>query len=225
VPIEQAIVPIVGRQEAVTDQLRFAILGGTLLPGEELRDTALASWLGVSVTPVRQALARLAGEGLVEIEPNQPKRVAPLDRESAIAIIDLVKALSLTAVTWALAKITEDDLVPMHEASQRFVEALERGDVDQAVAHVDRFWQLLYRAARNPALDDILESTRQKMVRVVWLYSAYELHPEFLDDHRQNLRDIEDRNAAGVIARLGKRLDAIRSAVAESVDAPWEQRG
>jgi DNA-binding GntR family transcriptional regulator len=111
--------------------------------------------------------------------------------------------------------------VPMHEASKGFVDALGRGDVDRAVVFTDRFWQLLYSAARNPALDSILESVRMKMVRVVWLYSAYDVHPEFLEDHRQNLRDIEDRNAAGVIARLGKRLDAIRSTIAESADTPW----
>ena len=209
-----------GRQETVTDQIRFAILSGTLLPAEELREQALAHWLGVSATPVRVALARLAGEGMVEVD-GKHKRVAPLDRDSAIAIIDLVKALSLTAVTWALARITDEDLVPMREASAGFVDALGRGDVDRAVVCTDRFWQLLYAAAHNPALDSILESVRMKMVRVVWLYSAYDVHPEYLEDHRQNLRDIEERDAAGVIARLGKRLDAIRASIAESADTPW----
>jgi DNA-binding GntR family transcriptional regulator len=60
----------------VTDQIRFAILSGTLIPGEELREQALAHWLGVSATPVRVALARLAGEGMVEID-GKDKRVAP----------------------------------------------------------------------------------------------------------------------------------------------------
>jgi len=224
VPLEHVDLPAVGRRAAVTEQLRIAILTGTLLPGEVLRESALAAWLGVSVTPVREAVARLVGEGLVEDDGRGPKRVCGLDRETAFGIIDVVKALSLTAITWALARITDEELAPIRDASAGFTAALSCGDVDTAVADVDRFWQLLYSAAHNPTLDDVLESVRMKMVRVVWLYSAPTMYPEYLDDHRQNLQDIEDRNAAGVIARLGRRLDAIRTAIADAAEAPWGDR-
>ena len=63
-------------------QLRDAILDGTLEPGEHLRDAAIADWLGLSRTPIREALARLEEYGLVETSPNRYTRVAPLNARS-----------------------------------------------------------------------------------------------------------------------------------------------
>jgi DNA-binding GntR family transcriptional regulator len=221
VPTEHATLPQADRPQAVTDRIRIAVLSGTLLPGEPLEEASLGEWLGADTPLVREALAELTGEGLVRADHDGRRTVAPLDRESALAIIDLVKAVSLTAITWSLANITDDDIAALREASDNFASALEAGAVEEAVGEVDRFWQLLFRAARNSALDEILESVRTKMIRVVWLYSAASAYGAYLDDHRGNMEDIERRDASALIARLGRRLDAMRALIAEADDAPW----
>jgi DNA-binding GntR family transcriptional regulator len=68
-------------RDVVFDKILSAVLDGTLVPGERLNDVELVKWLGVSRTPVREALVRLASYGLVEIEANRYTRVASLDAD------------------------------------------------------------------------------------------------------------------------------------------------
>lgn len=77
------------RAEWVDAQLRRAILSGELAPGERLRAEHLAQQYGVSPTPLRETFMRLAGEGLVVVEPQRGARVAPLDVAEAVEIYDL----------------------------------------------------------------------------------------------------------------------------------------
>lgn len=79
----------VTRRDAVVDSLRDAIVTGALEPGAFLRETALAAQLGVSATPVREAMGVLQAEGLVEIEAHRHKRVTPIDRVATHDLLDV----------------------------------------------------------------------------------------------------------------------------------------
>src|SRR3954462_14309070 len=84
-PVPDSLSPL--ERELLRDRayvrLRDAIVGGTLAPGERLRDQELCEWLGLSRTPVREALGRLEQDGLVQTAPQRFTRVAPLDRRAA----------------------------------------------------------------------------------------------------------------------------------------------
>src|SRR3954468_2113782 len=82
--------------------LRDAIVDGTLQPGERLRDQELCTWLGLSRTPVREALGRLERDGLVETAPQRFTRVAPLDRRTARDAFPVVAALHALAAELAV---------------------------------------------------------------------------------------------------------------------------
>src|SRR4051812_696811 len=86
--------------------IRDAIVDGTLQPGEKLKDQELCSWLGLSRTPVREALGRLEQDGLVETAPQRFTRVAPLDRREARDAFSLVAALHALAAELAAARLT-----------------------------------------------------------------------------------------------------------------------
>ncbi|MDA0183615.1 GntR family transcriptional regulator, partial [Solirubrobacter phytolaccae] len=81
--------------------IRDAIVDGTLAPGERLRDAELCAWLGLSRTPVREALNRLEQDGLVETEPQRFTRVTPLDRRAARDAFPVVAALHALAAELA----------------------------------------------------------------------------------------------------------------------------
>src|SRR4051794_41826036 len=81
--------------------LREAIVDGTLAPGERLRDQELCSWLGLSRTPVREAIGRLEQDGLVETAPQRFTRVAPLDRRAARGAFPVVASLHALAARLA----------------------------------------------------------------------------------------------------------------------------
>jgi DNA-binding GntR family transcriptional regulator len=225
VPSAQTTTRVFGRREAVTRQLRYAIVTGALNPGEVVKEPELAAWLGVSVTPVREALSRLAGEGLVEIRANKPKRVAPLDRAGARQLVDVYQVLVVTAVSWAGSRITAEDLEYLREAKDAFVAALGRGDPDAGVVHLDRYYERLFGAAGNAELDAIMRTVRAKMLRVIRLYSPASLYPEFAENHSRNFANLEKGDTDAVIAAMSARLDAVRALLAGSTDDPWTTPG
>lgn len=138
-------------------RLRDAIVDGTFEPGEQLRDQDLAGWLGVSRTPVREALLRLGQAGLVLAAPGRSTTVADLDVRAIRDAQAVVAAMHRLAVEEAVAELSADDLAAMREANDRFAVALERGDADAALAADDDFHAVPVRAAANAAIEAVLE--------------------------------------------------------------------
>ena len=120
-------------RDDVYRRLRDAIVDGTFTPGEQLRDLELAAWLGVSRTPVREALLRLAQNGLVLAHPGRSTIVSPLDVREVRDARDVVAAMHEVAVREAVPVLTEEDLAAMRDANRRFAAAGETGDVESAV--------------------------------------------------------------------------------------------
>jgi DNA-binding GntR family transcriptional regulator len=136
------------REEAYT-KLRDAILDGTFEPGEQLRDAELSAWLGLSRTPIREALARLEEYGLVESKPNSFTRVAPLGRRDAEDAFHVVAALHALAARLGVPRISARELRSMRTANADFAAALVRADVDAALEADDRFHSVLVQASAN----------------------------------------------------------------------------
>jgi DNA-binding GntR family transcriptional regulator len=144
-------------RDDVYTRLRDAIVDGTLLPGERLRDQELAAWLGVSRTPVREALLQLGQAGLVLAAPGRSTTVATLDARSLMGAQSVVAAMHRLAVEQAVPLLRPADLAAMREANARFAEALRQGDPDAAIAADDDFHGIPVRAAGNPAAETVLE--------------------------------------------------------------------
>jgi DNA-binding GntR family transcriptional regulator len=145
--------------------IRDAIVDGTLQPGERLRDQELTEWLGLSRTPVREALGRLEQDGLVETEPQRFTRVAPLDRRAARDVFPIVAAIHALAAELGVPRLTGDDLDRMRAANERFAAALKADDVDAALAADDAFHAVLLTASLNtellPTLDRLMPRLRR----------------------------------------------------------------
>src|SRR4029450_11895331 len=144
-------------------RLRDAILDGTLEPGEQLKDAEIADWLGLSRTPIREALARLEEYGLVETSPNRYTRVASLSARNARDAFAVVAALHALAASLGVARISDQELVAMREANRDFAAALHEASVDDALASDDRFHAVLVRASANQEIAHSLERLMPKI--------------------------------------------------------------
>ena len=138
-------------------RLRDAIVDGTFAPGEQLKDLELAAWLGVSRTPVREALLRLAQSGLVLSQPGRSTIVSTLDAREIRDARDVVAAMHGVAVREAVPALTEADVAAMRDANRRFAAALDSGDVESAVRADDDLHGVLVDIAGNRALTTVLE--------------------------------------------------------------------
>lgn len=146
--------------------LRDAIVDGTLAPGERLRDQELTEWLGLSRTPVREALNRLEQDGLVETAPQRFTRVAPLDRRAARDAFPIVAAIHALAAELGTPRLTTADLDAMRAANERFAAALHDQDVDAALAADDAFHAVLITASANGELSRTLDRLMPRLRRL-----------------------------------------------------------
>jgi DNA-binding GntR family transcriptional regulator len=159
VPIPQDV-PDVSRRllrDDVHGRLRDAIIDGTFAPGEQLRDQELAEWLGVSRTPVREALLRLAAAGLVVARPGRSTVVSTLDARSLREARDVVAAMHELAVREAVASLTSADVEQMRAANEQFRAAVEAGDAQAAVRADDALHGVLVTVSGNRSLMAVLE--------------------------------------------------------------------
>lgn len=158
------------RRELLRDdvyrRLRDAIVEGTLAPGEQLRDNELASWLGVSRTPIREALLRLAQAGLVVTAPGRSTTVTSLDDRATRDAQSVVAAMHRLAVHEAVGQLTAQDLTAMRRANRRFATALRAGDVDAALQADDELHAIPVRAAANGAVATVLDQFTPLLRRV-----------------------------------------------------------
>ena len=146
--------------------IRDAIVDGTLAPEERLRDQELCAWLGLSRTPVREALSRLEQDGLVETEPQRYTRVTPLDRRAARDAFPVVAALHQLAAELAAPRLTDSDRDAMRAANNRFSLALRDGDVDAALQADDDFHGVFVTAAANAEIQRALERLMPRIRRL-----------------------------------------------------------
>ena len=115
-------------RDDVLERIRDAIVDGTLTPGEQVRDADLATWLGVSRTPVREALLELGRAGLVRSSPGRSTVISPLEREGVRDAQRVVAAMHRLAVLTAVPRMTAVDLDRMRAANARFTAAHAAGD-------------------------------------------------------------------------------------------------
>ncbi|GIF53555.1 DNA-binding GntR family transcriptional regulator [Asanoa ferruginea] len=137
--------------------IRDAIVDGTLTPGERLNDADLARWLGISRTPVREALARLDEAGLVRTKPGRYTMVSPLDVRAVRAAQSVTSAMHELAVREALPNLSAAELDAMRAANNRFAAALRANDVDAAIAADDEFHGVAVTACANGAVRTVLD--------------------------------------------------------------------
>ena len=143
-------------REDVLARLRDAIVDGTLAPGEQLRDGDLAAWLGVSRTPVREALLELGRAGLVRAVPGRSTAVAPVDAAAVRDAQAVVAAMHALAVREAVPRLSPGDLDAMRAANADFAAAHRRGDVDAAMDADDRFHRVAIDVSGNRAVAGVL---------------------------------------------------------------------
>ncbi|CAM3541016.1 GntR family transcriptional regulator [Nocardioides zeicaulis] len=191
-------------RHTVHDRLRDAIVDGTLAPGEVLRDAELAAWLGVSRTPVREALLRLAAAGLVRTAPGRSTAVAEIDVAEVRDAQAVVAGMHRLAVAEAVGRMSEADLGLMRDAQERFAAAVAAGDTDAALAADDDFHAVPVATSGNRAIAAVLDQFNPVVRRLERLRFASEAATESVALH-QRLLDACERGDAAAASEVSFR--------------------
>jgi DNA-binding GntR family transcriptional regulator len=151
--------------QRVHDHLRDEILSGRLTPGTELSEVALAESLGVSRGPIREALGRLAAEGLVTIRPRRGAVVRELSGEEFIEAYQVREALEMMAVRLAVPRLTREHVAELERSIDEMTTCGEGGDVTGFFEANATFHQVFFEAAGNGMLFDIYRQLRGQIDR------------------------------------------------------------
>jgi DNA-binding GntR family transcriptional regulator len=180
--------------------LRDAIVNGDLPPGVTIRDAELAKQVGLSRTPVREALARLTDEGLVETKPHAWTRVTPLLLRDARDALVVVRAMHELAVRLAVPLMTAPHHEEMRAANQRFAIALERGDVQGALDADDAVHGVPITVLGNRALAATIEHQLPLIRRLERLRFGSLLGRRSIGWHDQLIEACEERDVDSAVA-------------------------
>ncbi|TFV57044.1 GntR family transcriptional regulator [Mycobacterium sp. PS03-16] len=153
-------------REQAYESIRDAIINGTLAPGEKLRDPELEEWLGISRTPIREALARLEAAGLVHTTPGRSTVVSEIERRAVLNAQDVAAAMHALAVRTAVPLMGRTDFDEMTRANKKFAEAMSRGDAEAAMRSDDEFHGVAVRACQNAVIGQVLEQVTPVLRRL-----------------------------------------------------------
>ena len=200
-------------------RVRGLILSGELAPGEVLPQARLAGTIGMSTTPLREALRRLKQEGLVELDAHRDARVRPLDAAEARDLLELRQTLDPLAASLAAERRTETDVAEVRAA----LEGLETLSSPPSPAQLDshrRFHAAIHRASHNALLSETLDGLWTKTDR----YRRHGLEAGRSDaerearatEHRLLFEALRDADAQGAAELMRRHVDT--SLVARSLD-------
>ena len=187
--------------EQVCQKLREALGAGVFAPGERLTIRSVATSLGVSLTPAREALNILAAEGALETAPNRTMIVAPLSIERLRVITEIRVALETVAGATAASRLTDKEIAHAAAANDLLIAATEAKDFKQAVRHNHEFHFTIYAGARMPTLLKMIEGLWLRTGAYVNLiYPAFGLARKGVENHSRAALAVKARDGAALAA-------------------------
>jgi len=209
-----------GLRRRVFDLIEEAVLNGTYKPGDSLTESRLAAELGVSRTPVREALTRLEQEGLVRLVPNKGALVtgiSPKDIQDIYTIRIMIEGL---AARWAAEQISDEELKQLQEAIELEEFYTLKNDLEHLLQLDSRFHQIMYAASKSRPLMYMLKTFHQYIQHARSLsletpgraYKALQEHKAILQAIREHDgRRAEDLTAEHIRRASENLLNAVRN--------------
>ena len=221
---ERKLLPIVldgykPLRDVVFETLRDAIITQVLKPGERLMEIQLADEMGVSRTPVREAIRKLELEGLVIMVPRKGAYVAGVSMKDIHEVYEVRAALEMLAVSLAAERITDEELDALERQVLKESEAEASEDTDEHtldnIVYIDTtFHDIIYQAANNQRLVQFLNILQEQLQR----FRAASLSrpgrsKTALEEHKQIIEALSERNGELASKLAKEHIDNAESAM------------
>lgn len=201
-------------RDVVFNTLREAILKGELHPGERLMELQLAAKLGVSRTPIREAIRMLEQEGLAVTVPRKGAEVARMTEKDMEDVLQVREALDELAVNIACDQITEEQLEELCLSMKEFEAATKTDDVKRIAQADVRFHDIIYQSTGNLKLVTMLNNLREQMYRyrVEYLKDEHS-YSNLMKEHKDIVDGLTARDKQKAIKAMQIHVDNQATAV------------
>ena len=205
-------------RDVVFNTLREAILKGELKPGERLMELQLAAKLGVSRTPIREAIRKLELEGLVLMIPRKGAEVAKISEKSLRDVLEVRRSLEELAAELACQRMDAEALKDLEDAQKAFIQAVESGETMTTTEADEHFHDVIYMGTGNTRLVQILNNLREQMYRYRLEYiKDAEKRQILLVEHESILRAIRSRHVAEAKEAVRAHIDNQEITVSKNI--------
>ena len=176
-------------RDLVYDELKMKIMMGVISPGTRMMEVELAEEMGVSRTPVREAIRKLEKEGMISIEPRRGAYASSLSNQDMVDILEVRQTMEGLAADLATVRFTEDQKKELLDVSEAFNQAVASGDMEQMIALDTLFHHLIVEGTGNKLLAVMVGQLQDMVLRFRYLYyddfrraeKMPEEHKEILD--------------------------------------------
>lgn len=173
-------------RDVIFDTLREAIIVGELKPGQRLMEVQLAEKMGVSRTPVREAIRKLELEGLVEMLPRKGAHVAELSVKDIMDVLEVRATLDGLATSLSATRITDDEKKELRHLLDQFINYVEKENLQGSIKKDVEFHDVIYRSSRNDKLIQISNNLREQIQRFRIVYiKDYSNSRELIREHTE----------------------------------------
>lgn len=205
-------------RDVVFNTLRQAILLGELKPGERLMEIQLANKLGVSRTPIREAIRKLELEGLVLMIPRKGAEVAEIKEKSLRDVLEVRKALEELSVELACDRITPELIEELEKSAEEFCRVLKSENVTEMAKADVNFHDVIYKAADNQRLMQLLSNLGEQMYRYrVEYLKDPAVHGKLLEEHKEIIRCIREGKKEEAVEIVCEHIDNQVAAVSDVI--------
>jgi len=205
-------------REIVFESLREAIISGVLKPGERMMEVQLAEEMGVSRTPVREAIRKLELEGFVIMVARKGAYVAGISSKDVSEVFEIRAALEGLAAALAAERINDSEKEELERVLVYKAASVEANDFSSLIEKDTEFHELIYKASRNERLMQIISNLREQINRFRMVSLA---HPgrgrEALEEHRKIAEAIADRDFTLAQALAQEHIGNAENALLESM--------
>ena len=192
-------------RDVVFNTLRQAILTGELKPGERLMEIHLANKLGVSRTPIREAIRKLELEGLVTMIPRRGAEVAQITEKSMNDVLEVRRAMDALCVELACDRITPEELQDLKKACDTFEAAVKTDDIKQIAQADVALHDIIVQATGNQRLIQLVNNLSEQMYRYRFEYiKDFSQHERLVEEHKVIYESIvkKDKETASNMAKV-----------------------
>ncbi len=207
-------------RDVVFKTLRQGILTGELKPGERLMEIHLANRLGVSRTPIREAIRKLELEGLVIMIPRRGAEVAQITEKNLQDVLEVRRELDAFAAKLACQRMNEEQMNQLKEAAEAFEKAIETKDAT-VIAKADvAFHDIILKSTENDRLIQLVNNLAEQVYRYRFEYVKDKTsHNRLIEEHRNIYESIVNRDEAAAAMAVGAHVDNQEKSIREQLRA------
>jgi DNA-binding GntR family transcriptional regulator len=201
-------------REIVYEELKMQILTGKIIPGTRMMEVELAEDMGVSRTPIREAIRKLEKEGLVTIEPRKGAYASQISTDDMVEILEVRQNMEGLAAFFAASRMKPEQLRVLREVEEAYNKAVEDGNTAEMIRYDSKFHKLIVESSNNKILIKMVEQLQETVLRFRYLYyDDFKRAEKMPEEHQMIVDAIANKNSEAARNAADFHIDRLKDLV------------